>query len=77
MNRRATDSSDIPELSKEQLARMRRVGRPTQGERPKKLISIRLDQQVLAWVKAAASEKHQPYQALTDDILTEERRKAG
>jgi len=77
MNRRAIDSSDIPELSKEQLARMRRVGRPTQGERPKKLISIRLDQQVLAWVKAAASEKHHPYQALINDILTEERRKAG
>jgi uncharacterized protein (DUF4415 family) len=77
MKRRTIDFSDIPELSDEQLARMRRVGRPPQGERARKLISIRLDQQVLAWLKAAASEKDQPYQTLINDILEKEMRKTG
>jgi uncharacterized protein (DUF4415 family) len=77
MKRRKIDFSDIPELSDEQLAGMRRVGRPPRGERPKKLISIRLDQRVLAWVKALASEKDQPDQSLINDILEKERRKAG
>jgi uncharacterized protein (DUF4415 family) len=77
MKRRKIDFSDIPELSDEQLTRMRRVGRPPHGDRPKKLISIRLDQRVLAWVKAAASEKDQPYQALINDILEKEMRKTG
>ena len=77
MKHRTIDFSDIPELSDEQLARMRRVGRPPQGERARKLISIRLDQQVLAWLKAAASEKDQPYQTLINDILEKEMRKTG
>lgn len=77
MKRRKIDFSDIAELSEEQLARMRRVGRPPRGDRPKKLISIRLDQNVLAWVKAVASKKDQPYQALINDILAKEMRKDG
>ncbi|MFQ5667597.1 MAG: BrnA antitoxin family protein [Candidatus Binatia bacterium] len=77
MKRRKIDFSDIPELSDEQLAGMRRVGRPPRGGRPKKLISIRLDQRVLAWVKTVASENDQPYQALINDILEREMRKAG
>jgi len=77
MKHRTIDFSDIPELSDEQLARMRRVGRPPRGERARKLISIRLDQQVLAWLKAAASEKDQPYQTLINDILEKEMRKTG
>ena len=35
--------SDIPPLSDKQLASMRRVGRPPLGERPRRLIAIRLD----------------------------------
>ena len=77
MKRRKIDFSEIPELSEEQLARMRRVGRPPRGDRPKKLISIRLDQKVLAWVKAIASEKDQPYQALINHILEKEMRRTG
>jgi uncharacterized protein (DUF4415 family) len=77
LKHRTIDFSDIPELSDEQLTRMRRVGRPPQGERARKLISIRLDQQVLAWLKAAASEKDQPYQTLINDILEKEMRKTG
>ena len=77
MKRRKIDFSDIPELSDEQLARLRRVGRPPHGERPKKLISIRLDQRVLAWVRAVAFEKDQPYQALINDILEKAMRKTG
>jgi len=72
MKRRKIDFSEIPELSEEQLARMRRVGRPARGDRPRKLISIRLDQRVLAWVKAVASEKDRPYQALINHILEKE-----
>jgi len=77
MKRRTIDFSDIPELSPEQLAQMRRVGRPPRGERPKKPISIRLDEKLLARIKAAASEKGQPYQALINDILETAMRKSG
>jgi uncharacterized protein (DUF4415 family) len=37
------DFSDLPELSNRQLSSMRRVGRPTVGDEPRKLIAIRLD----------------------------------
>ncbi len=73
--RRKIDFSDIPELSDGQLASMRRVGRPTRGDRPKRLISIRLDQRILAWVRAAAAKKDQPYQSLINDILQREMQK--
>jgi uncharacterized protein (DUF4415 family) len=74
---RKIDFSDIPELSDQQLARMRRVGRPPHGDQPKRLISIRLDQRVLAWVKAVAAKRDQPYQALINDILEKEMRRTG
>ncbi len=41
------DFSDIPELSDRQLSSMRRVGRATVGDEPRKLIAIRLDAKVL------------------------------
>ncbi len=44
--RKKIDFSDIPELSDEQLSRMRRVGRPTAGDEPRKLIAIRLHDKV-------------------------------
>jgi len=75
--RRRIDYSDIPELSDEQLARMRRVGRPPLGAQPKKPISIRLDERVLAWVKRTAAERHEPYQSLISKILEKEMKKAG
>ena len=75
--RRKIDYSDIPELSDEQLARMRRVGRPPLGERPKKPISIRLDERVLEWVKRTAKRRHKRYQSLISEILEKEMKKAG
>jgi len=71
------DYSDIPELSEKQLARMRRVGRPTLGDEPRKLIAIRLDPRVLAWLRETAEKKGLPYQSLVNEILAEEMRKAS
>jgi len=44
---------------------MRRVGRPTLGDEPRRLIAIRLD------------PKQIPYQSLVNQILAEEMRKAS
>ena len=71
------DYSDIPELSEKQLSRMRRVGRPTLGDEPRKLIAIRLDPRVLAWLRETAEKKGLPYQSLVNEILAEEMRKAS
>jgi uncharacterized protein (DUF4415 family) len=71
------DFSDIPELSGRQLSSMRRVGRPTVGDEPRKLIAIRLDPQVLRWLRKTAEEKGLPYQSLVNDILADEMRKTG
>ncbi len=71
------DFSDIPELSKRQLARMRRVGRPTLGDEPRRLIAIRLDPKVLGWLRRTAKKKGLPYQSLVNQILAEEMRKAS
>jgi len=45
--RRTIDFSDIPDTSPEQLAGMRRVGRPPIGKEPRQLIAIRVDPSVL------------------------------
>ncbi len=71
------DFSDIPELSEKQLSRMRRVGRPTLGDEPRKLIAIRLDPKVLGWLRRTAEKKGLPYQSLVNQILAEEMRKAS
>ena len=71
------DYSDIPELSEKQLSRMRRIGRPTLGDQPRKLIAIRLDPKVLGWLRRTAEKKGLPYQSLVNEILAEEMRKAG
>ncbi len=42
MKSKKINFSGIPELSDRQLSRMRRVGRPTAGDEPRKLIAIRL-----------------------------------
>ena len=46
MKSKKIDLSDIPELSDKQLSRMRRVGRPTVGDEPGKLIAIHLNAKV-------------------------------
>lgn len=77
IKQRRIDFSDIPELSDEQLAAMRRVGRPPLGDEPRKLIAIRLDPKILEWVKATAARKGRQYQSLINDILAKEMRKAS
>jgi uncharacterized protein (DUF4415 family) len=74
---RKIDFSDIPELSDQQLSRMRRVGRPTVGEEPRKLIAIRLDPKVLDWLRETAERRGLPYQSLVNQILSEEMKKAS
>jgi uncharacterized protein (DUF4415 family) len=74
--RRKIDYSDIPPLSDEQLASMRRVGRPTLGDQARKLIAIRLDPKVLSWLRDSAAKRHVPYQSLINDILAKEMQKA-
>ena len=71
------DYSDIPPLSDRQLAAMRRVGRPPLGDEARKLIAIRIDPQVLQWLKIMATKRHVPYQSLINDILAREMKKAG
>ena len=77
MKMRKIDYSDIAELSDRQLSAMRRVGRPTVGEEPRKLIAIRLDAKVLGWLRKTAEKKGLPYQSLVNEILASEMRKAS
>ncbi|HEY1233193.1 MAG TPA: BrnA antitoxin family protein [Candidatus Binatia bacterium] len=77
MKSKKIDFSEIPELSDKQLSRMRRVGRPTVGDEPRKLIAIRLDAKVLSWLRKTAAKKGTPYQSLVNEILAEQMRKAS
>jgi uncharacterized protein (DUF4415 family) len=77
MKSKKIDFSDIPELSDSQLSRMRRVGRPTVGDEPRKLIAIRLDARVLSWLRETAEKKGQPYQSLVNEILAEKMKRAS
>ena len=77
MKSKKINFSDIPELSDKQLSSMRRVGRPTVGEEPRKLIAIRLDAKVLGWLRKTAEKKGLPYQSLVNEILAGEMRKAS
>ena len=75
--KRKIDYSDIPPLTDEQLASMRRVGRPPLGDEPRQLIAIRLDPKVLRWLRAVAVKRQVPYQSLINDLLASEMKKAG
>ena len=77
MRPKKIDYSDIPALSDRQLSSMRRVGRPTVGDEPRKLIAIRLDAKVLGWLRKTAEKKGLPYQSLVNEILASEMRKAS
>lgn len=77
MKTKTIDFSDIAELSDRQLSRMRRVGRPTSGDQPRKLIAIRLDATVLSWLRKTAEKKGMPYQSLVNGILAQEMKKAS
>lgn len=77
MKSKKIDFSDIPEWTGRQLSSMRRVGRPTMGDEPRKLIAIRLDPRVLGWLRKTAEKKGLPYQSLVNEILASEMRKAS
>jgi predicted DNA binding CopG/RHH family protein len=62
------DFSDIPELSDEQLKRMRRVGRPATGM-AKQLIAIRMSPRLLAALRRMAAKQGKPYQTLIHELL--------
>lgn len=77
MPKRSIDFSDIGELADEQLASMRRVGRPPLGRAARTAISLRVDPEVLSRLKAKAAKRGVPYQSLINDILARAMRQAG
>lgn len=70
------DFSDIPESSDQELARARRVGRPTTG-RAKQLIAIRIDPRLLAELRRLAARQRKPYQTLIHELLKAAVRRAA
>jgi len=70
------DFSDVPESSDRELARARRVGRPTTG-RAKQLIAIRIDPRLLAELRRLAARQRKPYQTLLHELLEAAVRKAA
>jgi uncharacterized protein (DUF4415 family) len=63
------DYSDIPALSDGELAKMRRIGRPTLGDVARQLIAIRLDPHVLEALRKEAERRGIGYQTLINDVL--------
>jgi uncharacterized protein (DUF4415 family) len=63
------DLSDIPELTDEQLARTRRIGRPPLGRSARELIAIRLDPDVLRFLRVEATRAGIGYQTLIHQVL--------
>ena len=73
---RKIDFSDIPELSDQQLRSMKRLGRPLLGESPRKLVAVRIDQEVLECLRKEADRKEKGYQTLINEILAKHVKKA-
>jgi len=63
------DFSDAPELTDEQLARARRVGRPPLGRAARELIAIRVDPDVLQALRVEAENVGVGYQTLIHRVL--------
>jgi uncharacterized protein (DUF4415 family) len=57
MKSKKVDIFDMPELSNRQLSSMRRIGRPTVGDEPRKLIAIRLDVKVFGLLRKTAEKR--------------------
>ncbi len=74
---RTIDYSDMPELSDDQLASMRRIGRPTLGDAPRRSIAIRLDTKLLEQFRKAAKRRGIGYQTLISEVLTQHAPKAS
>ena len=62
------DFSDIPESTDEELARAKRVGRPSTGN-AKQLIAIRIAPSLLFNLRKLAARKRKPYQTLLHELL--------
>jgi uncharacterized protein (DUF4415 family) len=62
-------------LSPEQLRAMRKAGRPPIGNRARKLIAIRVDQDVLARLREDARRRRIGYQTLINQVLADYARK--
>ncbi len=60
--------SDIPELSVEQLKRMRRIGRPA-TEMAKQLIAMSLSPRLLTAFRQMPAKQGKPYQTLIQELL--------
>jgi uncharacterized protein (DUF4415 family) len=71
------DYSDIPASTPEQLASMRRIGRPTLGDAPRRSIAIRLDTKLLEQFRKAAKRRGIGYQTLISEVLTQHAPKAS
>ncbi len=63
------DFSDIPELTDRDLKNARRVGRPLLGFSPRKLISIKIDPDLLKKLKSKAIKYGKGYQTFIHEIL--------
>ena len=73
--RQKIDYADIPESSTEQLKAMRRVGRPPLGNKPRRLIAIRVDPRVLESFRKEARRRRVGYQTLINEVLAQHTRK--
>jgi uncharacterized protein (DUF4415 family) len=69
------DFSDIPELTDAQLKSARRLGRPRLGDKAKRMISIRLDPDLLLIIQKEAARKGKRYQAFISEILAKSLKK--
>ena len=65
------DFKDIPELTDEEIAQGRRVGRPQTGH-AKQIIAIRIDPRLLGQIRRLAEKQHKPYQTLIHELLERE-----
>ena len=75
---RPIDYSDIPASTDEQLASMRRLGRPRlSAAGAREMIAIRVDPEVLAGFKAAAKRRNVGYQTLMNEVLAKHAPKAS
>ena len=63
------DFSDLPELTDDQLSRLRPLGRPPVGDAVKKSIAIRINPNLLLDLRLIAARKQVAYQTLIHDVL--------
>lgn len=70
------DFSDIPELTDEELARAKSVGRP-RIQNPKQLIAVRMSPNLIYELRKLAKKKKKPYQTLMHEILEQAVKRAA